>query len=114
MPACVCQPQRMCFWCGFLYATSRLCTAAARLCYDIEEGSRVSPLQLDSSWDMIAKLPATSPGLRAQTTNMCYIIFTSGSTGRPKGAVMQHDGVLNNLRSLARYGRAVPCSWHPA
>ena len=67
-------------------------------------------LQLDSSWDKIAKLPAASPGLRAQTTNMCYIIFTSGSTGRPKGAVMQHDGVLNNLHSLARSVCAVACS----
>ena len=74
----------------------------------------MSPLQLDSSWGTIAKLPATSPGPRAQTTNMCYIIFTSGSTGRPKGAVMQHDGVLNNLHSLARCGRAAPCSGHPA
>ena len=114
MLACVCQPQRTCSWCGFQYILSYLCTAAARLCYDMKEGSRVSPMQLDSSWDAIAKLPAASPGARAQTTNMCYIIFTSGSTGRPKGAVMQHDGVLNNLHSLARCGRAVSGSWHPA
>ena len=42
-----------------------------------------------------------APPARAHKDSMCYIIFTSGSTGKPKGAVMQHDGVINNLRSLA-------------
>jgi len=57
--------------------------------------------QVDSQWPEISKLPKESPGARSQSDSMCYIIFTSGSTGRPKGAVMQHNGVINNLGSLA-------------
>ena len=59
------------------------------------------PDQVDCQWQEISKLPKESPGARAQSDSMCYIIFTSGSTGRPKGAVMQHNGVINNLGSLA-------------
>ena len=61
------------------------------------------PAQVDTQRQAISQLSGASPGERARGDSMCYIIFTSGSTGRPKGAVMQHDGVLNNLHSLARY-----------
>ena len=69
-----------------------------------------APAQVDTQWPAIAQLPGTSPGARARDDSMCYIIFTSGSTGRPKGAVMQHNGVLNNLYSLASYALHPACS----
>ncbi len=56
--------------------------------------------QVDGSADDLGGQPDTSPGVRAQPDNMCYIIFTSGSTGRPKGAVLQHAGVVNYLHCL--------------
>ncbi len=43
--------------------------------------------------------------IKLQPENLAYIIYTSGSTGKPKGTLLQHIGVVNLAKSLAKlYG----------
>jgi amino acid adenylation domain-containing protein/non-ribosomal peptide synthase protein (TIGR01720 family) len=41
--------------------------------------------------------PATNPEHRHGPRNLAFTIFTSGSTGTPKGAMVEHQGMYNNL-----------------
>lgn len=40
-----------------------------------------------------------NPPLVGEAGNLAYVIFTSGSTGTPKAAMVEHRGLLNNIRS---------------
>ncbi|MEI2429486.1 non-ribosomal peptide synthase/polyketide synthase [Lysobacter yananisis] len=42
-----------------------------------------------------APLPLPLPAL----DDLAYVIFTSGSTGKPKGVMIEHRGMINNMRS---------------
>lgn len=54
-------------------------------------------LCLDTEWQQVAGLPATSITETAVTANnLLYLLYTSGSTGKPKGVAMRH-GPLTNL-----------------
>ncbi|HEX6040943.1 condensation domain-containing protein, partial [Longimicrobium sp.] len=45
------------------------------------------------------------PASGVHPRNLAYVIFTSGSTGQPKGVLMEHYGMGNTVRELARvYG----------
>ncbi|MFC5475604.1 non-ribosomal peptide synthase/polyketide synthase [Paraherbaspirillum soli] len=66
---------------------------------------------IDGQWDAdrvrsMAELVATAavataaaelplPGL----DDLAYLLFTSGSTGKPKGVMIEHRGMINNMRS---------------
>ena len=39
----------------------------------------------------------SNPSPRHRPQNAAFVIFTSGSTGTPKGAVVEHQGMFNNL-----------------
>ncbi|CAG0992279.1 partial surfactin family lipopeptide synthetase A, partial [Myxococcaceae bacterium] len=41
--------------------------------------------------------PADNPGRLHGPRNLAFTIFTSGSTGTPKGAMVEHEGMFNNL-----------------
>ncbi|MEU2260938.1 amino acid adenylation domain-containing protein [Streptomyces sp. NPDC019645] len=45
---------------------------------------------------------ATQPGTAQTPADMAYTIFTSGSTGEPKGVMVDHIGVVNLIRDVAR------------
>ncbi len=38
-----------------------------------------------------------NPAKRHIQNNLAFVIFTSGSTGKPKGAMVEHQGMFNNL-----------------
>ncbi|HLP89571.1 MAG TPA: amino acid adenylation domain-containing protein [Nostocaceae cyanobacterium] len=44
--------------------------------------------------------PPTLPAVATNPHQLAYIIYTSGSTGRPKGVQIQHQSVVNFLRSF--------------
>ncbi|HEX5655886.1 MAG TPA: amino acid adenylation domain-containing protein [Polyangiales bacterium] len=44
-----------------------------------------------------ATRPDVNLGLKVHPRQLAYVIFTSGSTGVPKGAMVEHDGMLNNV-----------------
>jgi len=45
--------------------------------------------------NLITHVPSSSPNM----DDLAYILFTSGSTGRPKGVMIDHRGMINNMRS---------------
>ncbi|MGY1941131.1 amino acid adenylation domain-containing protein [Nocardia gipuzkoensis] len=42
------------------------------------------------------------PPVELSADNLAYVMYTSGSTGRPKGAMLEHRGLVNLIRWLAR------------
>jgi amino acid adenylation domain-containing protein len=49
-----------------------------------------SELKTDPDWFRVGLAPG----------HLAYVIYTSGSTGKPKGVMIQHQGVINLLRSM--------------
>ena len=43
--------------------------------------------------------PATAALPRPSLDDLAYVLFTSGSTGKPKGVMIEHRGMVNNMRS---------------
>ncbi|MDQ6763597.1 MAG: amino acid adenylation domain-containing protein, partial [Bacteroidota bacterium] len=60
-------------------------------------------IELDNSWEEIAKEPAVNPKNKITPDNLAYVIYTSGSTGKPKGAMNEHRGILNRLSWAKKY-----------
>lgn len=47
--------------------------------------------------NLLGNQNTANPVRRHLATNMAFVIFTSGSTGLPKGAMVEHQGMYNNL-----------------
>ncbi|MEQ1511207.1 MAG: amino acid adenylation domain-containing protein [Lysobacteraceae bacterium] len=50
-----------------------------------------------SATDSTAAVVATLP--YPKLDDLSYVLFTSGSTGKPKGVMIEHRGMINNMRS---------------
>ncbi|MFZ5802856.1 MAG: non-ribosomal peptide synthetase [Candidatus Omnitrophota bacterium] len=63
-------------------------------------GSRRVLVDTDSS--QIHAQPETNLPRETDARNLAYAIYTSGSTGNPKGVLIEHGGLVNFMRSMAR------------
>jgi amino acid adenylation domain-containing protein len=52
--------------------------------------------------DAVPAAGIAEPASVAAASDLAYVMFTSGSTGRPKGVMVEHRGVVNLLRHMAR------------
>ncbi|HEU5415969.1 MAG TPA: amino acid adenylation domain-containing protein, partial [Candidatus Angelobacter sp.] len=60
---------------------------------------------LDLESEQIASQSGEAPASGSDPANLAYVIYTSGSTGEPKGVMIQHWGVFNMAKAMARrYG----------
>ncbi|HMH00486.1 MAG TPA: AMP-binding protein, partial [Terriglobales bacterium] len=57
---------------------------------------------IDAHWKQIAKNSTDNLGSMAKGENLAYVIYTSGSTGKPKGVQIEHDSLVNLLRSMGK------------
>ncbi|MGH8442730.1 MAG: amino acid adenylation domain-containing protein [Nevskiaceae bacterium] len=56
--------------------------------------------QVSSMADLLAgPAPATTALPYPALDDLAYVLFTSGSTGKPKGVMIEHRGMVNNMRS---------------
>lgn len=63
-------------------------------------------LDEETQKEITAARPAGFPG--AESDGACTFLYTSGTTGQPKAAMLTHDNLLSNVRSMdeaARLGR---------
>jgi iturin family lipopeptide synthetase A len=59
-------------------------------------------LCLDREAAELARQPAHDPDGPRDPARLAYVLFTSGSTGVPKGVMVEHRGMVNNLRAKIR------------
>ncbi|HKT50331.1 MAG TPA: amino acid adenylation domain-containing protein [Candidatus Angelobacter sp.] len=57
---------------------------------------------LDSESEQIASQSGEPPASGSDPANLAYVIYTSGSTGEPKGVMIQHWGIFNLAKAMAR------------
>jgi amino acid adenylation domain-containing protein len=67
-------------------------------------------LESDDSYKVInlkieelKKYPSSKPITSLQPSNRAYVIYTSGSTGKPKGVEIEHQSVVNLIKSQSEY-----------
>ncbi len=56
----------------------------------------------------LASVSAEPPPVRCIDLDRAAIVYTSGSTGRPRGAVLRHQNIVANTRSIVRYLELMP------
>ncbi|RYE11766.1 MAG: amino acid adenylation domain-containing protein, partial [Sphingobacteriaceae bacterium] len=47
--------------------------------------------------------PKENPEINVSGTDMAYVLYTSGSTGKPKGVQIQHQNLVNLLKSIQNW-----------
>jgi len=60
-------------------------------------------IDLERSWEEIAKESEESPSVRLEGDNLAYVIYTSGSTGKPKGVLIGHHSLANSTLARLQY-----------
>ncbi|HWA27919.1 MAG TPA: amino acid adenylation domain-containing protein, partial [Lacunisphaera sp.] len=89
---------------GFMLADSAVGVVLTKgaLPAGLKFGGRVLDLdQADSYAAEATRLPRVGT-----SRNLAYVIYTSGSTGQPKGVMVEHRGLVSNLRWMQRHLRA--------
>jgi acyl-CoA synthetase (AMP-forming)/AMP-acid ligase II len=61
-------------------------------------GARVLPLETVAEGES-----AEAPDVTAPSPGRAAIVYTSGSTGKPRGAVLRHEAIVANTRSIVGY-----------
>ncbi|MEU0398710.1 amino acid adenylation domain-containing protein [Streptomyces sp. NPDC006197] len=65
----------------------------------------ITSVALDTDRDLLARQPATAPGVATAPSDLAYVIYTSGSLGVPKGVAVEHRNVRHICNAWdARYG----------
>jgi putative pyridoxal-dependent aspartate 1-decarboxylase len=60
---------------------------------------------LDTERDQWSQKSADNPDKSVQPTNLAYVIYTSGSTGKPKGVMIEHQSLVNFVKTaIVGYG----------
>ncbi|MCL5996905.1 MAG: amino acid adenylation domain-containing protein, partial [Chloroflexi bacterium] len=57
----------------------------------------ITPICLDTGWDIIAQESETNPTGGATPDHLAYALYTSGSTGIPKGVMISHRAICNHM-----------------
>ena len=59
-------------------------------------------ITIEDALGIASRLDGTTMSAFSSTTDLAYIYFTSGTTGKPKGVMIEHRGVVNLHKSLAK------------
>ncbi|MEH2171960.1 amino acid adenylation domain-containing protein [Nostoc sp.] len=54
---------------------------------------------LDADWEIIAQESQENLSTQLAFKNLAYVIYTSGSTGKPKGVTIQHNSLVNYVKT---------------
>ncbi|MCW5312696.1 amino acid adenylation domain-containing protein [Nostoc sp. KVJ3] len=54
---------------------------------------------IDTDWEIIAQESQENLLARFTSENLAYVIYTSGSTGKPKGVMIQHNSLVNYIKT---------------
>ncbi len=54
---------------------------------------------LDADWKIIAQESQENLSTQLTFKNLAYVIYTSGSTGKPKGVTIQHNSLVNYVKT---------------
>ncbi|MBD2523673.1 non-ribosomal peptide synthetase [Nostoc sp. FACHB-133] len=54
---------------------------------------------LDADWEIIAQESQENLSTQVTFKNLAYVIYTSGSTGKPKGVMIQHNSLVNYIKT---------------
>jgi amino acid adenylation domain-containing protein len=63
---------------------------------------QLSVVCIDREAETLAQYPADDPSPLAGPQHLVYVLFTSGSTGHPKAVEIEHQALVNFLRSMQR------------
>lgn len=80
-------------------ANIRFIVSKEQYASQLPSNSSLTTILLDESRQLIDTQPVSSPAIKPDACNSCYIMYTSGSTGRPKGVIALHQGVTRLVKN---------------